>query len=70
MVQYKMPNGEIVPVPQDVVSQGGAAEQGFYDGQSERVAGELGISVVDLHSKAYAADPQGFVAAALKGVDA
>jgi hypothetical protein len=40
MVTYIMPNGERVPVPQDVVSQGPAAEQAFYDGQLARLAAE------------------------------
>ena len=42
-VQYVMPNGEIVPVPQDVVSQGPAAEQAFYDNQLARLAAEVAI---------------------------
>lgn len=39
-VRYIMPNGEVVPVPQDVVSQGPAAEQSFYDNQMARLAAE------------------------------
>lgn len=36
-VVHIMPNGEAVPVPMDVVSQGHAAEQAFYDAQLARV---------------------------------
>ena len=36
-VQHVMPNGDVVPVPQDVVAQGRAAEQAFYDAQLARV---------------------------------
>ena len=43
-VQYKMPNGEIVPVPQDVVAQGNAAQQAFYDLQLAR----LGIEAASM----------------------
>lgn len=39
-VVYIMPNGEEVPVPMDVVSQGHAAEQAFYDNQMARIAAE------------------------------
>jgi len=39
-VQFVLPNGEVVPVPQDVVSQGNAAQQGFYDLQLERLQAE------------------------------
>lgn len=40
-VQYQMPNGEIVPVPMDVVAQGREAEQAFYDNQLARIAAEV-----------------------------
>lgn len=33
-------NGEIIPVPEDVVSQGKTAMQGFYDGQVARLQTE------------------------------
>lgn len=39
-VQYVMPNGEVVPVPPDVLSQGNAAQQAFYDNQVARIAAE------------------------------
>ena len=45
MVQHIMPNGEIVPVPMDVVSQGRAAEQAFYDLQLSRLAAEAAPAV-------------------------
>ena len=34
---YVLPNGEVVPVPREVSSQGPAAEQSFYDLQVERL---------------------------------
>ncbi len=37
---FIMPNGEEVPVPPDVVSQGLRAEQAFYDAQLARIAVE------------------------------
>lgn len=40
MVQFLMENGEIVPVPVDVVSQGGPAMQSFYDNQVARIQAE------------------------------
>ncbi len=40
-VQWIMPNGEVVPVPQDVVSQSREAEQAFYDLQLVRIEAEL-----------------------------
>lgn len=39
-VHHIMPNGEDVPVPADVVSQGNAAEQAFYDLQLARIEAE------------------------------
>ncbi len=36
-VVHIMPNGDVVPVPADVVSQGNAAQQAFYDLQLERI---------------------------------
>ena len=39
-VQYIMPNGEIVPLPMDVLSQSHAAQQAFYDNQLARIAAE------------------------------
>ncbi len=35
---FIMPNGEAIPVPQDVVAQGNAAQQSFYDLQAQRIA--------------------------------
>jgi len=61
VIQFRLPNGEVVPVPQSIQGEGDVAVQGFYDGQAERVAGELGISVAELHSPEFAADPQGFI---------
>ncbi len=51
MLQFRLPNGEIVPVPPQI--QAGEPEeiQGFYDGQADRVAQEEGISVEELHDK-------------------
>lgn len=63
MIQFRFPNGDLVPVPDEVHAKGDVAVQGFYDGQAQRVAVELGISVEDLHSQAFAKDPAGFVAA-------
>lgn len=65
MLKFILPNGENVDVPKDVVGaeDGAAAVQGFYDGQAQRVALELGITVPQLLSKEYAADPAGFVKA-------
>lgn len=37
---FTLPNGEVVPVPQDVVAQGNAAQQSFYDLQVARLAAE------------------------------
>jgi len=34
---YVLPNGEVVPVPREISSQGLAAEQSFYDLQIERL---------------------------------
>jgi hypothetical protein len=45
-VQWVMPNGEVVPVPRDVVSQGKAAEQAFYDAQLARLEAEAKDSSV------------------------
>lgn len=39
-VCHVMPNGEVVPVPQEIVSKGRVAEQGFYDGQMARLLAE------------------------------
>lgn len=39
-VIHILPNGDVVPVPQDVVSQGNAAQQAFYDLQLERIKAE------------------------------
>lgn len=36
-VIHILPNGEAVPVPQDVVAQGNEALQAFYDLQCERL---------------------------------
>lgn len=54
-VQYRMPNGELVPVPIEIVAEGNAALQSFYDNQSKRIADELGISEEELHSPEFAA---------------
>lgn len=39
-VNHTLPNGEIVPVPQDIVAKSRVAEQGFYDGQVARIIAE------------------------------
>jgi len=36
-VQFIMPNGEVVPVPEDVSAQGNEAQQSFYDLQLQRL---------------------------------
>lgn len=43
-VQYIMPNGEIVPVPQEIVADSLVAQQGFYDGQLARLVSEGAVS--------------------------
>jgi len=37
---YILPNGEMVPVPREISSQGVAAEQAFFDLQLERLKAE------------------------------
>ena len=36
-VTWTMDNGEEIPVPQDILSQGIEAQQAFYDNQVERI---------------------------------
>lgn len=40
MVRFVLPDGDVIPVPADVVSQGNAAQQAFYDSQIARQAVE------------------------------
>lgn len=65
MLKFTLPTGELVDVPPEVAGAPDYAKatQGFYDGQAQRVAMELGISVAQLHSTDFAKDPAGFVKA-------
>lgn len=47
MVVHVMPNGELVPVPEDVVAQGNPAQQAFYDNQLARLAVEAADEIAD-----------------------
>lgn len=50
-VQFQMPNGELIVVPPEIVGAEDSAKalQGFYDGQAQRIADELGVTVEELH---------------------
>lgn len=43
-VFHTMPNGEVIPVPPEVVAQGSAAQQAFYDLQLQRIATEAPVA--------------------------
>lgn len=44
-VVHVLSNGELVPVPVEVVAEGRAAEQSFYDNQELRLKAEAASSV-------------------------